>query len=215
MDKQLQLLLHLYGEEGAPTDRRALLDDPELADTHQMFSDVKFRLDHQRIERPAAEVLDQVFQAAEHGLPASRLARADRAPVARSSVRRRRALFVGACMTVLLGLSLAVWTVVPIGSHAPAASMATMDAAPTAPAPADVSPRVLGPSQAALGSPARAQHLTPSGSWDAREDLLQVHERLETLEAFRLGQDASRSAPQGWQLARQPGPQPAAPPSPR
>lgn len=202
MDKKLHIVRLLYGETER-SETRDLLGDESLREEYQALSEVKFYLDQRRGARPDAAVLNQVFAAARGEVPVH-ARRPDRAPVARQAAPRRRLLWVGAALSLVVAA--AVVLVAPWSS--------TEEAAPTLadraeitldPAADGISAMPPVPLQVqALARPAarQAPSLVPSLAagmdtqltWDSRDDLYRLRRSLETLEAFRMGQQALPAA---------------------
>ena len=203
MDKKLTLIEHLYGDVEDRAARRALLQDDELAREYEAMEAVKFRLDHRPSQRPDADVLANVFAAAEAGHPPAP-SRRDRRPVARG--RRRMAGIAGlVSLSAAALLVVAVWWQ-PWGaepgrpvSQEPAAYADDVAAPMAAPAlradealqeqtalydPSDVA-------DAAGAGPAAAREAARPAdfdvlAWDAGDEVRRLRQRIDVLEQQRL-----------------------------
>ena len=120
MDNELRIIQYLYGEEDDPAEVETALDDnPSLQRELNDHQAVKEHLDARAADRPDAEVIDRIMEAA--AAPHAHPPRSDREPdraaarPARSKAMRRG--LAGALAVVLLGIGavlvspdLANWT---------------------------------------------------------------------------------------------------------
>lgn len=186
MDNELRLIRYLYGEEDRPEEvERLLASDDALRAEYRRLHAVKTHLDGRPPQRPDADVLDAVMDAA---APTPPPARPDRAPAAspaspradRKPAKARRTLWpriarATAVLAVLLvGVSIGVWQ---WGGNA----TAPLDA--TAPAVSSTAEGDRGDGAAAAGDAAIPD-------WDEADDVVRLHRHLETLQA--------RSSPTRW-----------------
>lgn len=189
-ERKRDILLHLYGEAPEESDLRELLRDDELRREYQTLSEVKFRLDHRRRERPDPAVVDAVLAqvAGESSGVAGR--RGDR-PAVPHGARIRRLLVpaLSIAAAVVLAFGLGWWARTP-GATAPPPSQ-TFDA--DMPVPPESLNRFVPSSPSARGPAARAvgtASADPRLAWDEPEALDFWYRRIESLEAA--------SDPGGW-----------------
>ena len=190
-DRKRNILLHLYGEAPEDSDLRELLRDEELRTEYQALSEVKFRLDHRRSERPDPAVVDAVLAAAAGESSAVGHRHGDRPAAARRSPLRRLlvpALSVAAALVV--AFSLGWWANTPDRNARPASQAFDADM----PVPPESLNRFVPPYQtvhpgAAAQVVGAATH-DPRLAWDEPEPLDFWHRRIESLEAA--------SDPDGW-----------------
>ncbi|NNE69626.1 MAG: hypothetical protein HKN29_04595 [Rhodothermales bacterium] len=180
MDKELQLIEHLYDEPSEDTrPLRELLEDTDLAAEYQALSRAKFALDHRQRERPPAHVINAIVREAS-GLPTAPAARRDRAPL-RLFRTRRRSVTAGLAFAAVLALTIMVqpWNLLPSGTSD---SVATADA-PTE-MPAEVLLERLPPAATPIGT--RASGTVPG--WDAGDDVRRLSRRIQALQAAGIDQ---------------------------
>lgn len=116
MNKELQLIQHLYGEREEHFALRETLETSEaLHDEYQALSEAKFYLDHRRRQRPDAAILDQIMAAAAHvsePAPQSSLVRGrlDRLARPHRAHRKRRTLsLVSLSLVMVCAMSIGLW----------------------------------------------------------------------------------------------------------
>lgn len=104
MDRKLNIVRNLYGEDDASQLGRLLEGDEAARREYQALSEIKYHLDRQPRKRPDQAVLDNVFIAAtEIGSPSR--GRRDRAARASSRLLRVRAIGVVSSVLVLLAIA--------------------------------------------------------------------------------------------------------------
>ncbi|NNF05041.1 MAG: hypothetical protein HKN17_11315 [Rhodothermales bacterium] len=198
-NRKRDILLHLYGEAPDDSDLRELLRDDELRREYQALSEVKFRLDHRRRERPDPAVLDAVLGTAAGESPVPGGPRGDRPAVSGRAHMRRLlipALSVAAALVVAFGLGW--WANAPETSIRPEAQAFDSDM----PVPPESLNRFVPPvagsvpdnlpnTRATAATRAvGAASLDPRLTWDEPEPLEFWYRRIESLEAA--------ADPDGW-----------------
>jgi hypothetical protein len=211
MERRLDILRELYGEgDDGPALRESLRHDDELRQEAQALSQVKFRLDHRRRQRPDAAVVDRVVAAARDASPLHATRRRDRGAVPHRRWRMAAFGSVGALTTVLLAVSISFWQW-PSSEPTSTPSVAT-DSVPGSfqrdlptpllaeePAAAEPAPRATSrpapPATTMRGRPMTAQVAVVADSadegdwpaWDDADDMLRLHRRIELLQAGSAG----------------------------
>lgn len=192
-NRKRDILLHLYDEAPEESDLRELLRDAELRGEYQALSEIKFRLDHRRRERPDPAVLDRVMAAAVGESPAVGARRGDRPAAARAARMRRLlipALSMAAALVVTFGLGW--WARTP--DRVVPSSTQAFD--PDVPVPPESLNRFVPPlPDARVGVRAGTRMVgtaavDPRLAWDEPVPLDFWYRRIESLEAA--------SDPDGW-----------------
>ncbi len=169
MDKELQLIAHLYDEASEDHESlRELLRDPELAAEYQVLSEARFALDHRARVRPNPSVLNAVVRQATR--PAGEgLAKVDRAPLRRITFTRR-SLVAGLALAAALALTVLVqpWSLFSATESTPTVADNPFDFT----VPAESLLRAL-PPPAAAGMT----------DWDSGGDVRQLSRRIRSLQA--------------------------------
>lgn len=170
------ILLHLYGEASEAEELRSLLRDDELRREYSELSEVKFRLDHIKPERPDQAAIDQILAAAVsgEGLPDSGQ-RKDRPAVA-PRYRLRKVLLPA------LSIAAAVMFGIAIGWFGTSSSSGTVDQPALVERASDLVPpeslyRFVPPSQRLTPASSAASRL----AWDDSSPILEMHRRIEDM----------------------------------
>lgn len=170
------ILLHLYEEASEAEELRSLLRDDELRHEYSELSEVKFRLDHLKPERPDQASIDRILAAAVsgEGLPESGQ-RKDRPAVA--PLYRLRKVFLPA-----LSIAAAVIFGVAIGWFSISSTSGTIEQPAMADRASDLVPaeslyRFIPPSQRVTPASAAASRL----AWDDSSPILDMHRRIENM----------------------------------
>jgi len=184
MDNRFLLIRFLYDEEVDDTMlRRRLAEDDSLRGEYERLRETKRALDGRSSLSPEPAVVDRVVASARDATVADGSARPrdrapDRSPQSRSHASTRRVRRAGALLAVVLLAGIGWWAVPETGT-APADVNATGDAAPLQTASE-------GGSEAGLGQ--------SMPEWDNRDELVQIHRRLEVLQ--------TESRMDGWQQSQ-------------
>jgi hypothetical protein len=196
MDRKLQLIAHLYGEEVdglEPLDE--LLRDPELRDEYRALRESRFALDHRAQVRPDARSIDAIMAAA-------RAPSADRPPLRLVRIRRLMTPVMAAAAVLLVAV-LTVPRMMTDASRGPqgadgqavapqVAGEATVtpqaaDEAKSAVSPAESLLRSLPPAVPAPATLASAEALADAAddltSWDSGRDVRRLSRRIAALRA--------------------------------
>lgn len=211
MDRRLHILQELYGEgDDRAEARRRLNEEAELWEEYQALSEAKFMLDHRRRERPDSLVLEHIMAAAA-GAPSADGAgrRRDRRPVPHLAARYRAFGMVSGVLALVMVIGTGVWQVLrPPAETTPVQHESALAEAPPAREerePAGVSdpqagagrstgeatPRPQAPALADSRAAAPPVAEPPAGvdedaaaalAWDASDDVLELHRRIEMLE---------------------------------
>lgn len=176
MDKQLQLIAHLYDEANGDCEPlRELLKDPELASEYRALSEARFAVDHGPRVRPDPSVVNAIVRKASVATSGS-LARADRAPLRRLG-RRHRLVAAGLALAAVVALTVMVrpWDMLPDTRSMPTVAENPFDFA----VPAESLLRALPPSAAPTATAVRSS----IPEWDSGDDLRRLSRRIESLQA--------------------------------
>jgi hypothetical protein len=200
MDDTLRIVRYLYDEDDDPSFEQRLADDEPLRQEYEALAETKEALDHRSSASPdEAVVEDLVATAAEAARQEEETGRAaspaaDREARSPSRGWSRRLQGASATLAVLLVAGI---TWVQMGnplSISPSATPTASDAAPaTEPAGGaqEATDRAVQPTDKAVGSIDNAASAgTDVPEWDDREELVQIHRRIERLQ--------SRSTPGSW-----------------
>ncbi|MBO6575297.1 MAG: hypothetical protein JJ896_07780 [Rhodothermales bacterium] len=173
MDKELQLIEHLYDEVSPDTPPlRELLEDPDLSSEYQALSQARFVMEHRPRVRPHASVVNAVVRGATPGHATD--ARADR-PALRRLILHRRTLSGALALAAVLALTVMVspWTFFNERPTSPVA-----DRSMAQEAPADIM-KTLPPA----ATPARSAGASAIPEWDSGDDLRTLSRRIKSLQA--------------------------------
>lgn len=187
MDDTLRIIRYLYDEEEQPEEvERRLAANDELRAEYEALHAVKKQLDRRPRQRPNAEVLDRITEAAGSGRTFSEEEtesrherRQDREPArpSRSLRRRQWAGAAAAAALVLIIVAVGLW------QYPSALSEEGIESTPLATEQSDV----------AQQAPEQRVTETRHGelpAWDEAEDVVRLHRHIETLQA--------RSRPGSW-----------------
>lgn len=175
MDKELQLIEHLYDEPSAETaPLRELLEDPELAAEYQALSRAKFALDHRPRARPPVHVLNAIVREAAHASHAT-APRQDRAPL-RYLRTHRRGVTAGFALAAVLALTVMVQPWNLLQSTTPSTPLSADASAPTA-------SESLFESLPPAASPIAGRASDSLPGWDSGDDVRRLSRRIQALQA--------------------------------
>jgi hypothetical protein len=176
MDKELQLIAHLYDEASEEQEPlRELLRDPEMASEYQALSEARFALDHRVHVRPRPSVVNAVIREATRQ-SGSLEARADRPPLRRITFNRR-SLVGGLALAAALALTVMVqpWSLFSGSETIPVVADNPFDFA----VPAESLLGALPP----VTRPLLTGSVPGSPGWDSGNDVRQLSRRIRSLQA--------------------------------
>ncbi|MFT4604289.1 MAG: hypothetical protein ACI9W4_001019 [Rhodothermales bacterium] len=180
MDKELQLIEHLYDEpSGDLRPLRELLEDPELAAEYQALSGAKFSLDHRVRVKPPVGVVNAIVRQATSMAQTTTGPRSDRAPLRLMSFKRR-GIGIGLALAAALALTVMIepWNLLTPGAS-PASTATAFDRAAQ-------SESLLPALPPAAPIAARAAPSVPE--WDSGDDLRRLSRRIQSLQAAGVDQ---------------------------
>lgn len=196
MDKKLHILQHLYGEREDHAELRQLLEDEDLQAEYQALSEVKFRLDHRKRLRPDSQAIDQIMLAA--GDDSTSLGpRQDRAARPRQAANWYRMAGVVASVFSIMVVAAIVWIQIQEGQLDPTALETTAEKKELSSTHSDeVNSPVLRERAFASSADTRAEpratvpievaeelESDTIPSWDDAERVLELHRRMQLLQA--------------------------------